>query len=177
MKTHPNAAKVVLMGFDVDGVLTDGSLYFTEHGDQMKVFSSLDGHGIRMLMSAGIEVAFITARDSAMVAQRAQNLGVTELHQGVKDKWECLQEICHRKGLSFSQVGFVGDDLIDLPILSTCGFSASVANGDDFVKQHVDYVAQKSGGFGAVREICDLVLASQDKLEAMQQAYLRKRGS
>ncbi|WP_018606724.1 KdsC family phosphatase [Uliginosibacterium gangwonense] len=166
------AAKLRLMGFDVDGVLTTGDLYFTPAGDEIKVFSSLDGHGLKMLQQAGIKVVIITGRQSEMVARRAENLGITRIYQGVHNKREVMLELATSLGLQREQIGYMGDDVVDLPILRACGFSATVADGHDFVKQHVDYCTLKGGGKGAVREVCDHILRTQNKLEAMLEAYL-----
>lgn len=172
--SHPAnpAARLRLMGFDVDGVLTTGDLYFTPAGDEIKVFSSLDGHGLKMLQQAGIEVVIITGRKSEMVARRAENLGITRLYQGVHDKRSVMLELATSLGLQREQIGYMGDDVVDLPILRVCGFSATVADGHDFVKQHVDYCTHKGGGKGAVREVCDHILRAQNKLDAMLEAYL-----
>lgn len=172
MEARDKAARLRLMAFDVDGVLTDGGLFFTPGGDEIKCFSSLDGHGLKMLMESGVEVAIITGRQSPMVELRAKNLGVARLYQGVADKRAVLRELRAQLGLDAHQCGYMGDDVVDLPILRDCGFSATVADGHDFVKQHVDYVAGKGGGRGAVREVCDFILHSQDKLDAMLKAYL-----
>lgn len=161
------------MGFDVDGVLTDGSLYFTPGGDEIKAFSSLDGHGLRMLMNAGIEVAIISGRASRALELRAENLGITALHMAVDDKRECMQDLLRERGLTPAQAGYMGDDVVDLPLLGFCGFSATPLDGHDFVKQHVDFVGTRPAGHGAAREVCDLLLQAQGKLDAMLQAYLR----
>ena len=165
-------ANIRLMGFDVDGVLTDGSLYFTPHGDEIKAFSSLDGHGLKMLQAAGIEVAIISGRSSRALELRAANLGIAELHMGVEDKRACLDTLLARRGLTREQAGYMGDDVVDLPILRACGFAATPADGHSFVRRHVDYVARRGGGRGAVREVCDHILASQGRLDAMLAAYL-----
>lgn len=167
-----SASRLRLMAFDVDGVLTNGDLYFTPNGDEIKVFSSLDGHGLKMLKEGGIEVAIITGRKSEMVAKRAANLGITHLFQGVEDKRAVMRDLRTQLDLRADQSGYMGDDVVDLPILRACGFSATVADGHDFVKEHVDYVTRKGGGAGAVREVCDFILAAQGKLDAMHNAYL-----
>lgn len=172
MNARDKAARLRLMAFDVDGVLTDGSLYFTPNGDEIKSFSSLDGHGLKMLMEAGIEVAIITGRASRMVELRAANLGVTRLFQGVHDKRTVMRELRQGLGITPEQSGYMGDDVVDLPILRDGGFSATVADGHAFVREHVDFVASKGGGRGAVREVCDFILSSQGRLDAMLQAYL-----
>lgn len=172
---HTHAAQLRLMGFDVDGVMTDGSLYFTPAGEEIKVFSSLDGHGLKMLQQAGIEVVIISGRSSRALALRADNLGISELFMGVEDKRACLHALLARKGLRPEQAGYMGDDVVDLPILGVCGFTATPADGHAFVQQHVDLVTQRGGGHGAVREVCDFILASQGRLDAMHQAYLEPR--
>jgi 3-deoxy-D-manno-octulosonate 8-phosphate phosphatase (KDO 8-P phosphatase) len=168
------AAKLKLMAFDVDGVLTDGTLFFTAQGDEIKAFSSLDGHGLKMLAEAGIEVAIITGRSSRMVELRAANLGIAHLFQGVDDKRAVMRLLREQLGVSAEQSGYMGDDVVDLPILRDCGFSASVADGHAFVHQHVDYVAKNGGGRGAVRELCDFILTAQGKLDAMLDSYLTR---
>jgi 3-deoxy-D-manno-octulosonate 8-phosphate phosphatase (KDO 8-P phosphatase) len=172
MQVRERAARIRLMGFDVDGVMTDGSLYFTPNGEELKVFSSLDGHGLKMLQSAGIEVAIISGRSSRALELRAKNLGIAELHMGVEDKRGCLEALLARRQLAASEAGYMGDDVVDLPILRACGFSAAPADGHEFVRRHVGYVASLPGGRGAVREVCDYLLAAQGRLEAMLSAYL-----
>lgn len=167
------AGAVCLMGFDVDGVLTDGGLYFTPNGDEIKVFSSLDGHGLKMLQAAGIEVVLISGRSSRALELRAINLGIKELHMAVDDKRACLDTLLQRRGLSRQQAGYMGDDVVDLPILRACGFSATPADGHEFVKQHVNLVATRCGGRGAVREVCEHLLSAQGKLDSMLADYLR----
>lgn len=173
MTHHDKARRLRLMAFDVDGVLTDGNLYFTPAGDEIKAFSSLDGHGIKMLMESGIAVAIITGRQSKMVELRAANLGIRHLFQGVHDKRACMRDLRASLGIEQAESGYMGDDVVDLPILRDCGFSATVADGHAFVRENVDYVATLGGGRGAVREVCDLILASQGKLDAMLNAYLQ----
>ncbi|HRP96677.1 MAG TPA: phenylphosphate carboxylase subunit delta [Rhodocyclaceae bacterium] len=170
---HSDPASLVrLMGFDVDGVLTDGSLYFTPNGDEIKAFSSLDGHGLKMLQAAGIEVAIISGRSSRALELRAANLGIGELHMGVADKRSCLLALLARRGLDPRHAGYMGDDVVDLPVLRACGFSAAPGDGHDFVKRHVTHVTVRGGGHGAVREVCDHLLDAQGRLHAMLQGYL-----
>ncbi len=166
------AGNILLMGFDVDGVLTDGTLYFSSQGDEMKAFSSLDGHGLRMLQRAGIEVAIISGRSSRALELRAANLGIDELHMDVGDKRGLLAGLARQRGLEPTQTGYMGDDVVDLPILRACGFSATVADGHAEVLSRVDYVANKGGGRGAVREVCDLILRAQGKWDAAMAEYL-----
>lgn len=172
MLAQQRAARVRLMGFDVDGVMTDGSLYFTPGGDEIKVFSSLDGHGLKMLRQAGIEVVIISGRSSRALELRAENLGIDELYMGVDDKRACLYDLLARKGLEPADAGYMGDDVVDLPILRVCGFSATPADGHDFVKKHVHLITRKGGGQGAVREVCDFVLEAQGRLDGLHAAYL-----
>jgi len=168
------AARLRLMAFDVDGVLTDGTLLFTPNGDEIKAFSSLDGHGLKMLTEAGIEVAIITGRSSRMVELRAANLGIAHLFQGVDDKRAVMRVLREQLGISVEQSGYMGDDVVDLPVLRDCGFSASVSDGHAFVHEHVDFVTAHGGGRGAVRELCDFILAAQGKLDAMLDGYLTR---
>ncbi|MBI4755613.1 MAG: phenylphosphate carboxylase subunit delta [Betaproteobacteria bacterium] len=172
MRALERAAALRLMAFDVDGVLTDGTLYFTAAGDEMKAFSSLDGHGIRMLAAAGVGVAIITGRRSRAVALRAENLGISLLAQGVEDKRTVLGEMLSAQALDFPQAGYMGDDVVDLPVLLACGFSATVADGHPLVRRHVDYVAAAGGGRGAVRETCEFILRAQGRLDALLAGYL-----
>ncbi len=161
MRALKKAQSLALMGFDVDGVLTDGTLYFGPEGEQLKAFSSLDGHGIKLLMAAGIEVVIISGRRSRALELRAQNLGISELHMGIEDKRGCLEALLAPRQLSLAQAGYMGDDVVDLEILGACGFSATPGDGHPELRRHVDYVARKGGGCGAVREVCDLILAAR----------------
>lgn len=161
MRAALKAAKVRLMGFDVDGVLTDGTLYFTSAGDEMKAFNSLDGHGIKLLMAAGVEVAIISGRRSEALRVRAANLGITELHMAVEDKLACLGGLLAARGLEAGAAGYMGDDVVDLAILRACGFSATPGDGHAEVRRQVDYVCRAGGGRGAVREVCELLIAAR----------------
>lgn len=172
MSVMVKAAAVALMGFDVDGVLTDGSLYFGPGGDEIKAFSSLDGHGLKMLRQSGLEIAIISGRSSTALRLRAANLGIAELHMGVEDKRGCMEELARKRGLDMARAGYMGDDIVDLPILRACGFSATVADGHDDVKSRVDYVASHGGGRGGVRDVCELILRAQGKWDAALAEYL-----
>lgn len=166
------AARLVLMGFDVDGVLTDGTLYFSSLGDEIKGFSSRDGHGLKMLQRAGVEVAIVSGRSSRALELRAENLGIAALHMGIEDKRALLDGLAARRGIELARIGYMGDDVVDLPILRTCGFSATVADAHDEVLSRVDYVATRAGGRGAVREVCELILRAQNKWDAAMAEYL-----
>ena len=163
---------VMLMGFDVDGVLTDGTLYYSARGDEMKGFLTRDGHGIKMLTEVGIQVVIITGRESEIVAQRAKNLGIRHVLQGIDDKRAAMQELLRKLGLGFEQAGYMGDDIVDLPLLRACGFSATVADAHQLLPQYVDHVSALAGGHGAVREVCEILLAAQGKLDAALARYL-----
>jgi 3-deoxy-D-manno-octulosonate 8-phosphate phosphatase (KDO 8-P phosphatase) len=172
MRALAKARKLRLMGFDVDGVLTDGTLYFTSQGDEMKAFSSLDGHGLKMLASAGVKLAIITGRRSRAVELRAANLGIDLLLQGVDDKRSAMIELAAAQGIELAEAGYMGDDIVDLPVLRACGFSATVPDGHALVRRQVDYVARATAGRGAVREVCELILQAQGHLELAQSPWL-----
>lgn len=169
---HASAARLRLMAFDVDGVLTDGTLWFTANGDEMKGFSSVDGHGLKMLREGGIELALITGRRSRAVELRAENLGIRHLQQGVEDKRGALLELSRNLGIDVAECGYMGDDVVDLQILRACGFSATVPDGHTLVREHVAYIAQRPAGRGAVREVCEFILAAQGKLDDLLARYL-----
>ncbi len=167
------ARKVRLMGFDVDGVLTDGTLWFGPDGDTMKGFNTLDGHGLKMLAGAGVELVIISGRSSAAVRHRAANLGIDTALLGVENKREAMRELAAERGLAMEQCGYMGDDIVDLPVLRACGFSAAPANAHFFVRQHVAWVAEADGGRGAVREACEFLLDARGALDALLQDCLR----
>ncbi|MES2935356.1 MAG: HAD hydrolase family protein [Pseudomonadota bacterium] len=159
--TKQRAAAIKLMIFDVDGILTDGSLHFGPDGEMMKSFNVLDGLGLKLLQQSGVSTAIISARQSPIVARRAADLGVTHLYQGVHDKRVAFEQLLLLTGLTETASGFIGDDIIDLPVLTRVGFAASVPNGHPEVKSRVHYITQACGGRGAAREICDLILRAQ----------------
>lgn len=152
--------RIRLVAFDVDGVFTDGRFYLSNDGIESKAFNTQDGFGIRRLINAGIEVAVISGRKSAAVEQRMAELGVQHVIQGCRDKVAALDDICASVRLTTDQCAFVGDDVPDLPLLTSVGFSIAVANAVSEVREHCDYTTTASGGFGAVREVCELVLAA-----------------
>lgn len=166
------AARVKLMIFDVDGILTDGSLHYGPDGEALKTFNVLDGHGIKLLQQSGVAVAIISARKSDIVARRAADLGIRHLQQGVHDKRVAFDELLSRTGISPDACGFIGDDVIDLPILLRIGFAASVPNGHPEVRSRVHYVTQAHGGRGAARELCDFILRAQGNYETALAPYL-----
>lgn len=165
-------ADIRLLALDVDGVLTDGQLYFGNHGEELKSFCTLDGQGIKLLQDAGIAVALITARDSALVANRAKNLGIVHLYQGRHDKLAALEELTALLGLGLEQVAYVGDDLPDLACIRRVGLGITVANGHATVKQYARMITASRGGHGAVREVCDFLLKSQGLFDKVLEPYL-----
>jgi 3-deoxy-D-manno-octulosonate 8-phosphate phosphatase (KDO 8-P phosphatase) len=167
-----NARKVRLMIFDVDGVLTDGRLYYTDTGAELKAFSAPDGHGMKMLMSTGIEIAILTGRTSGVVAHRAKNLGIRHVLQGVQDKGAAFLGLCESMKLSPPECGYMGDDVVDLPVLIRCGFPVTTLEAPDIVKRHAVYVAAKPAGAGAAREVCELLMHAQGTFEAALAPYL-----
>ena len=166
------AAGVRLMIFDVDGILTDGSLQFGADGEQLKTFNVLDGHGIKLLQQHGIATAIISARASPIVLRRATDLAIEHVVQGAHDKRAALTALLAKTGVPASACGFIGDDWLDLPLLLQVGFAASVPNAHVEVRSRVHYVTEASGGRGAAREVCDLLLQAQGKYEAALAPYL-----
>ncbi len=159
-----NFARVKLLALDVDGVLTDGGLYYTEKGEICKKFNVKDGKGIKLLMQSGIEVAIISANDSAATNHRAQKLGIVNCFIGVEDKLTVLKNLCQKLDLSLDRVAYMGDDLNDLPILNAVGFPLTVADAIPENKAKAIYVTKLPGGQGAVREVCNLLLNSISKV-------------
>ncbi|HEV3104616.1 MAG TPA: HAD family hydrolase [Trinickia sp.] len=171
------ASRVKLMIFDVDGVLTDGSLLFTADGDYMKSFNSMDGHGLKLLREAGIETAIITGRRSGIVQARAHELGISHVYQGAADKATAFNELLGVAGVTAEQCGYMGDDWPDLGVMMTCGFAAAPANAHPEVIARAHWVAQTRGGHGAVREVCDAILRAQHRYEALLAAACGARGT
>ncbi|MBB5370790.1 MULTISPECIES: HAD family hydrolase [unclassified Janthinobacterium] len=166
------AAKVRLMIFDVDGVLTDGSLHFGPDGEMMKTFNVHDGLGIKLLQESGVQTAIISARRSAITARRAQDLGFTHVHQGGHDKLTPFRELLALTGLTEEQCGYIGDDVVDAPLLKRVGFAVSVPNGRPEAQALSHLVTQAGGGKGAVREICEFLLRAQDNYERVMAPFL-----
>src|SRR5690625_3489732 len=158
------AAAVRLMVFDIDGTLTDGSLWYHEHGETLKRFNVLDGQGLRLLSAGGVIVAWITARAGPAVTRRAADLGINDVQQGVHHKADALQALMQRHGVSGAEVGYMGDDINDLPAMQLAGFAVSVPAAPPYVAQVAHWITERQGGHGAVRECCDVVLAAQGRL-------------
>ena len=159
------ARRLKLMAFDVDGVLTDGRIYYTDEGTEFKAFNTLDGHGMKMLAGAGVQLTIITGRRSRCVEVRAANLGIELLYQGVHDKLATMQELVARLGITLDEAGYIGDDVVDLPVMQACGFSAAPANAHALVRSRSRWLATQRGGEGAVREMCDFLLAARGDLD------------
>lgn len=162
---------IKLLMLDVDGVLTDGKIIYNDRGEEIKAFNVRDGHGLKLLMRAGIEIALITGRKSKVVLHRARDLGIKKVYQRVTNKIEIYEKILKEKKLKDINVGFVGDDLVDIPVLKRVGFPAAVGDAIPEVREVADYVASKKGGEGAVREICELLLKGQNKWEGITERY------
>ena len=170
---YAKARAIRLAIFDVDGVLTDGSLYFTDGGEEIKAFNSQDGHGMKMLRESGVELAIITGRTSRCVELRANNLGVGLLFQGVSDKALAYAVLLAARGLDATATAYMGDDVVDLPVLRRCGLALTVPAAPLAVKQWADYVTRAQGGRGAAREACELIMHAQGSLERQIQIYLQ----
>jgi 3-deoxy-D-manno-octulosonate 8-phosphate phosphatase (KDO 8-P phosphatase) len=169
------AERVRLACFDVDGTLTDGRLFFDSEGVELKAFHVHDGQGLVLLRKAGIAVAFVTARASAIAEQRAAELGL-EAHTGVKDKLACVQQIAARLGIGMDEIAFMGDDLPDLRVMSQVGFAVAPTNAHAWVRERVHWRTSARAGHGAAREFCDLVLAAQGHAEALLAEVTRLEG-
>ncbi|WP_303720413.1 HAD family hydrolase [Malonomonas rubra] len=164
-------AKIKLLLLDVDGIMTDGRIIYDNQGNELKSFDVKDGHGLKMVQRAGIKVGIITGRQSEVVARRAKELGIEILYQKALTKLDPYREILAAEGLADEQVAYMGDDVVDLPILRRVGFSATVSDAVSDVLPLVDYVAKRPGGRGAVREVCDLLLKASGKWESLTEKY------
>lgn len=167
--------QIRLVATDVDGVLTDAGMYYSESGDEWKKFNTRDGMGIKLLQRAGLITAIVTQERTRLVARRAEKLAIPELHQGVMDKLPLIREMAARHGFSLSQVAYIGDDVNDLESLKAVGFSASPADGMPEIRRRVDYVCRKKGGEGAVRELADMILEAQGSSVKFQVSSSGKR--
>lgn len=158
------ARAVRLAIFDVDGVLTDGTLWIGPEGETFKAFNILDGHGLKMLQSAGVATAILSGRDSLAVTRRARELSIGHVVQGADDKLAAFDQLLAKAGVVAEECAFVGDDLPDLPVMKRCGFAVAVSNAVEDVKAASHYVTKAAGGRGAVREFCELVLRARGQL-------------
>ena len=169
MAVDLNSIKLLLL--DVDGVMTDGRIIYLNDGGEAKAFNVKDGHGLKLIQRAGIKVGIITGRQSDIVARRAAELGIELVYQGAKDKMQPFKEILEKLGLKASEVAYVGDDLVDLPVMRLVGFAATVADASDDIKPYVDLVTSRPGGRGAVREVCDLLLKQSGRWSSVTSRY------
>lgn len=159
------ARRVRLAAFDVDGTLTDGQLRYDAAGNETKAFHVHDGLGLKLLLDVGIRVALVSARSSAIVTSRAAELGITEVHQGVADKAQCLRALCANAGIALEHSAFMGDDLPDLGALSLCGLPAGPANAHPLLHPYLAWHSELQGGHGAARGLCDAILLAQNQIE------------
>ncbi|RCS56827.1 KdsC family phosphatase [Parvibium lacunae] len=166
------AANVQVMIFDVDGVLTDGRLYYGPDGEMLKAFHTLDGHGLKLLQQAGIRTAIITGRRSPMVAQRAQELGLTWVQQGIHDKAAAFSQLQQDLGVGPAVCGYMGDDVVDLPVMTRAIFAAGVPSTPAVMQPYLHWQSQAPAGAGAVREACDFILQAQGKLAGLVASYV-----
>jgi len=166
------AKSIRLIAFDVDGVMTDGGLYLSDSGEEFKRFNSLDGQGMKMLKASGVELAFISGRASRCVELRAHNLGITHLYQGVHNKLDTMQKLLAQLQLPPAAAAFMGDDVVDLPVMRHVGLALSVPDAPQVVRDRAHYVTMRSGGHGAVREVCELLMSAQGTLTSQLAPYL-----
>ena len=167
------ASRVRLVVFDVDGVLTDGSLYLGDDGQEYKAFHSRDGHGMAMLREAGVEIGIITGRTSQVVVHRMASLGIEHVYQGRREKLPAFEDLLRKLGFSADEVAFVGDDVVDLPILVRAGLAIAVADAHPLVLRHAHWQTPSPGGRGAARDVCELILEARGQLDALLRRYLR----
>ncbi len=173
MTINDRAGQVRMIVFDIDGVLTDGSLFYGDDGQEYKAFNSRDGHGIKMLRATGVEAGIITGRTSQVVLHRARNLGISRIFQGAHDKLDAYENLLLEMGLAPEQIAYMGDDIVDLPVLRRCGLAITVPNAPPEVKARCHLVTQAAAGHGAAREICELIMRAQGSWEAQLALYDR----
>lgn len=167
------AKRIKLVVFDVDGVMTDGSLYLCDDGQEFKAFNTQDGLGMKLLKASGVDMAIITGRTSNVVVKRAENTGVAHYFQGVEDKLEAFLRLAEELNLDHSQCAFMGDDVVDLPPMRRSGLAITVPAAPPLVKEHAHYVTGREGGRGAVREAAELIMRAQGTLDAQMVQYLK----
>ncbi|MCF6254926.1 MAG: 3-deoxy-manno-octulosonate-8-phosphatase KdsC [Gammaproteobacteria bacterium] len=167
------AAQIKLLIFDVDGVLTDGRLIFGDDGQEYKAFHSRDGHGMKMLQNSGVAVGIITGRTSKVVEHRMANLGIKHVYQGKLEKLPAFEELIAKLGLDAEQVAYMGDDVVDLPIMLRVGLAVATNDAHALVSKHAHWQAPHNGGQGAARDLCELIMEAQGTLDAAMQHYLQ----
>lgn len=163
--------EIKMLILDVDGVMTDGSIVMDHEGHESKSFNVRDGHGLKMLQRYGISVAILTGRKSKVVEYRAKDLGIKDVYQGALNKKEVFEKILKKHNISTDKVVYIGDDIVDIPVLKMVGFSVAVADALDVVKKSVDYVTKNNGGHGAVREVCEMILKARGKWTEVAARY------
>jgi len=168
----PDLARIKLLAMDVDGVMTDGRIIVNSDGTETKFFNVHDGHGIRLWHRAGLATALISGRASAPTARRAKQLEIEHVFEDCHFKLPVIQQLLAETGLAAENVAYIGDDLPDLPVMRFVGFAVAVANAVDLVKQHADYVTERPGGHGAVREVIEHILKGGGKWPQLMDRYL-----
>jgi len=169
---NEKAARIRLLIFDVDGVLTDGSLFVGDDGQEYKAFNSRDGHGIKMLLKYGVEIAIITGRTSQVVEHRMANLGITHIYQGKLDKLPAYEELRGKLGISPEETAYVGDDVVDLPVMRRVGLAIAVQDAHPLVRQHSHWQTPSAGGRGAARDVCEMLMEAKGVLQEELGHYL-----
>ncbi len=170
------AENIRLLALDVDGILTDGSLLYNEAGEQLKRFNALDGHGLKMLKQSGIRVALITGRSGPIVTRRAADLGIALVYQDARNKCQLISTVASENGFTLDQIAYIGDDIIDLQAMQKVGLAVSVPHAPIYIQQAAHWVTSVQGGYGAARELADVILASQGLLGPFLQGSLLVRG-
>ena len=163
--------KIKLLIMDVDGVMTDGRIIMDDEGREIKNFNVRDGHGLKLIQRYGMKVAILTGRQSKVVEHRAKDLEIKDVYQKVYNKKDVFDKILKKHKLSANDAAFIGDDIVDIPVLRRVGFSVAVADAADVVKKSVDYVTKNRGGHGAIREVCEMILQAQDKWREIAAKY------
>lgn len=166
------AANIKLVVFDVDGVLTDGGLFFGDDGQEYKAFYARDGLGMKLLQQTGVEIAVITARNSKVVEHRMRNLGIAHVYQGKLNKLDAFHDLLDKLKVRAEQTAYAGDDVVDLPVMQTAGLAIAVQDAHPFVKQHAHWITQNCGGRGAARDVCELIMQAQGTLDAQLNSFL-----
>lgn len=170
---HKKAKEIRVIIFDVDGVLTDGSLFIGDDGQEYKAFCSRDGHGMKMLQKSGVELAIITGRTSRVVEHRIADLGIQHVYQGQSDKLKAYDELSSKLGLESHQIAYVGDDVVDLPIMCRVGLAIAVQDAHSMVKKYAHWQTPSNGGRGAARDACEMIMQAQGTLEAELNRYIK----
>ncbi len=166
------AAQIQMVIFDVDGVLTDGRLFIGDDGQEYKAFNSKDGHGMRMLLHAGVDIGIITGRTSEVVRIRMESLGVGHVYQGRREKLPAYEDLKQTTGIADENIAFVGDDVVDLPVMRRVGFSIAVQDAHSLVKKHAHWITPSAGGCGAARDVCEMIMDAKGLLSTALDHYL-----